>query len=477
MEKDKKRFARRTAKNFVFFDQYENGVSFQSDEKLMTIYVSNANEFSYHYRNSELSNEKKQSHIPDFTDDEIFSTNRSLTESNKKYLKKFIDKFAVEQRESDPELPSVIEQIPYNNVLSGSTVTVPLGEGILDFIYSDIGVGSRRFHDKLMFEELLNKLDSIESADNPLSFENDAEEDFYYYERFESTMLSYKDVIYSSLYSSIFPPVFTDENQKSKAYNFYYSYLQDLQNEYKEMIEFCFDENFYPDVLGKLHPFERYNFYRNIKGYPVTNERTETFEIHSRAMRGAKMPYGMPSDELIARLRGNVKRTEQFGEFCEKYDLNESAAEARILFPVFIRAKYNISNLSDMLELEFTKMLEANIKFKKCKRCGKYFILKGNYETNYCDRIADGEIRNCQELAAQDNFKEKNKDNEPLKIYNKYYKRYSARIRVCQIHEAEFNKWKKEAAAKRDDCTNGKLSLEEFIQWNESVFPNRTAKK
>ena len=43
----------------------------------------------------------------------------------------------------------------------------------------------------------------------------------------------------------------------------------------------------------------------------------------------------------------------------------------------------------------------------KCKRCGKYFIMKGNYDTKYCSRIAEGETRSCQELAAIDNYKAK----------------------------------------------------------------------
>jgi len=69
--------------------------------------------------------------------------------------------------------------------------------------------------------------------------------------------------------------------------------------------------------------------------------------------------------------------------------------------------QYEFRTIEDILELEFTKMLEANVRFRKCKRCGKYFIMKGNYDTNYCDRVADGETRNCQELSAAENYKAK----------------------------------------------------------------------
>lgn len=46
-------------------------------------------------------------------------------------------------------------------------------------------------------------------------------------------------------------------------------------------------------------------------------------------------------------------------------------------------------------------------------------FMKGNYDTNYCDRIAEGETRNCQELAAQENYKKKMADNATIPLYQK----------------------------------------------------------
>lgn len=54
------------------------------------------------------------------------------------------------------------------------------------------------------------------------------------------------------------------------------------------------------------------------------------------------------------------------------------------------------------MELEFTKLLEHQVRFRKCGRCERYFILKGNYDTRYCNRIAEGTNRTCQDLAAQE---------------------------------------------------------------------------
>ena len=40
----------------------------------------------------------------------------------------------------------------------------------------------------------------------------------------------------------------------------------------------------------------------------------------------------------------------------------------------------------------------------------------------------------------------------------------------------DFRKWKYKALEKRDECSDGKITVEEYIAWMESCFPNRTPK-
>ena len=138
--------------------------------------------------------------------------------------------------------------------------------------------------------------------------------------------------------------------------------------------------------------------------------------------------------------------------------------------------RFQCSSIEDILMFELWEMLTKSVRFRKCKRCGRYFIMKGNYDTNYCDRVAEGETRNCQELAAQENYKKKMADNAAIPLYQKYYKRYAARVRVRQIKEPDFKKWKYQAMTKRDECTDGKITLFEFEEWLENSFPNRKKK-
>ena len=149
----------------------------------------------------------------------------------------------------------------------------------------------------------------------------------------------------------------------------------------------------------------------------------------------------------------------------------------QLKYPRFVNIEYEFHTTADILELEFTKMLEQDVRFRKCKRCGRYFIMKGNYDTKYCDRIASGETQNCQTLAAQENYRKKVADDAALPIYHKYYKRYAARVRAGKITEDDLRRWKYKAMTKRDECSNGIITPAELTEWMEKSFPNRRKKK
>ena len=126
--------------------------------------------------------------------------------------------------------------------------------------------------------------------------------------------------------------------------------------------------------------------------------------------------------------------------------------------------------------VELNKLIEYGVNLKCCERCGQWFSYKGNYDARYCNRIHLGELRSCRDLAAEENYKMKMAEDKALPIYRKYYRRYSARVKVNQIKEADFKKWKYEALVKRDECSAGKITPEEYIDWLESCFPNRKRK-
>ena len=172
--------------------------------------------------------------------------------------------------------------------------------------------------------------------------------------------------------------------------------------------------------------------------------------------------------------KNKVQPSAQLDEFCEKYGLNKEEG----LNPKNKRTmkRTEVRSIFDMLNYEFSRMLESDIRIRKCKNCGKYFVLKGNYNTDYCDRLVEGSVRTCQAVGAEKVYKEKIATEEGWKLYKKYYKRYYARIKVGTIKEKDFNRWQYEAVGKRDDCLTGNLSAEEYEAWLEGSFKNREKK-
>ena len=370
---------------------------------------------------------------------------------------------------------------PFINVFSGSFIALNYGEGLLDFIYADFVTPLNKVYRRAyLWEEMLRitrEKKGIEkhqeTAEKVLNSTQTQVMDFFNYVQ---TFRTVQDIAYASLYSAICPPCFDEGTSATAAIRCYGDYLVALQKEYLELIEFCYDEDLYPDALGKLYPSERYAILRNYQDIPSVSTRKETVSFSAIRGSGDTMPYGLPGSELIGILRSKPEKTADHIALAEKLGVSADELALRIHLRSFMTVEYHFRSVQEILELEFTKMLEQKIRFRKCRRCGKYFIMKGNYDTHYCDRIAEGETRNCQELAAAEKYRAKIADNKAIPVYNKYYKRYAARVKARQIKENDFKKWRYRAISLRNDCADGIISLEEYIQWMEDSFPNRKSK-
>lgn len=350
----------------------------------------------------------------------------------------------------------------YENAISGSTVTFALGEGLLDFCYFDIEKNAESLN--VMFSLFSKQGRDIKTLlsgnmpepERPIVIKDAEQNAKFFDDMWKETNKYCREFFYNSLYTAVFSPIFMECN--SEMHHRYVDYLLFLQAEFREKMQFCFDPEFYPSALGNMTPTERYAIYCGMyKGFPSTQKRTESFAVITE--KKAKTTY---------------TETAEYKDFIEKYCKDKTKADL-ISNHCSVELSYACSTIFDMLNLEFTKMLETDIRLRKCKRCGRYFIMKGNYDTNYCDRILEGQTRTCQELAAQDNYKAKAAENPALKIYSKYYKRFAARLRSKQLKEKDFNTWRYQAITKRNDCLDGKITTEEYVQWLEGYFSKKKA--
>ena len=347
------------------------------------------------------------------------------------------------------------------NPISGGSMTFSLGEGMLNFLYAD-------------FDAYLTDAETqCDPEHQQIDFHCacEAEQQLFDYYCLEKTVQQFRAVLWSSVYTMACPPFMCQRTKKELSE--YIAYLKALQKKLSDCVEFIFDPDYYPGVLGKMTAQQRYAYYCKLMGCNARCEYTYAFDFPS---------YGQnPLSQYIslADLVGTEIETDdpELQEFCKRYHTTDVDAEAYQHDDSKLITGFQCDSLEEMLMFELWQMMLEGVKLRKCKRCGKYFIMKGNYEANYCDRAADGTNRTCQELAAQENYKKKMADNAAIPLYQKYYKRYAARVRVKQIKEPDFKKWKYQAMTKRDECTDGKITLQEFEIWMEDSFPNRKHKE
>ena len=483
----------------VLYSYFFNEVRFNPIEGDLTLHVDFANEDWYMKENMDAyeaeDRKHREIHEDVLSDEDIQDQEEQRLEKleyNEKMLKRLESKYCISRECVDSEIESFyaenpdISRVPLNNVLSGAKVKLKYGEGILDFIHADFHTPAKKaleFQEFLLvFKDVIAK--EYAEKDQEVHIQESVSEKIYNrtqvivenYWRYKSTVAIMKDIGYSSIYTTVCPPLFKDSHSEYKALKTYYNYLCMLQKEYLDLLEFCFDENFYPEVLGHMAPQERWYLFRKLNKLGVVFSRKEYVSFGCGGIDDATIPSGIEPLQLFKRIMDKIELTDQHMEFAEKYQIDPETLETTLRLPHFMIFKYEFRALHEILELEFTKMLEQDIRFRKCKRCGRYFIMKGNYDTNYCDRVAEGQKRSCQELAAQENYKAKAAENPALPVYSRYYKRYAARVRSRQIKEDDFRKWKYKALEKRDECSDGKITVEEYIAWMESCFPNRTPK-
>ena len=72
------------------------------------------------------------------------------------------------------------------------------------------------------------------------------------------------------------------------------------------------------------------------------------------------MPYVMPPEEFVRRLQNVPEPTADHVALAEKLGITTDKLVAAIAVPHFLNVQYQFGAVAEILELEFTKMLEAN---------------------------------------------------------------------------------------------------------------------
>lgn len=193
-----------------------------------------------------------------------------------------------------------------------------------------------------------------------------------------------------------------------------------LDHENPKINELTLPERYYLFTLGKT---ERWKYNINLHTSPVFIPLAyhADMDIYKSVKQG-HFDLENPSDDILSHIKNKAQA------------------------PMLNRCE----SVSDFLYFEFDCLYSNNLKIKRCKNCKKYFVLKGDYSTDYCDRIPEGEKFTCKKIAATRSRKNKVKSNPILKEFEKAYKRNYARQSNHKITQEDFRLWVESAAKERD---------------------------
>ncbi len=131
------------------------------------------------------------------------------------------------------------------------------------------------------------------------------------------------------------------------------------------------------------------------------------------------------------------------------------------------------SNIRSLLNASLTKIIEYNVRLKKCANCGKYFIAHNRSDTMYCDDPApQNPKKTCKEYASQELYYEKVQANPASKLHRNIYQQkqmLAKRNPDITEYKADFEKFKTTAKNWRQRIKKGTATESDYLQWLKDV--------
>ena len=138
------------------------------------------------------------------------------------------------------------------------------------------------------------------------------------------------------------------------------------------------------------------------------------------------------------------------------YEQVEANIFTEVLYP---------KSVEDIVEFFVREILRRELRFRRCKSCGKYFALTGYSNTEYCDRLFGDSDKTCKEAGAVRLYRTKIIADPKIQAYNRAYKKRFAWIKYKKISKEAFYEWSERARAVRDRCLAGEITLEQLERW------------
>lgn len=200
-----------------------------------------------------------------------------------------------------------------------------------------------------------------------------------------------------------------------------------------------------------------------------------TFEHLDGGVFSARADIDRPSRYMEQRIRAphSFCPALKYGEVSlESVRLNDGVQRSFPARPYFIAEVLNTEDADQFFCYMISKYLQAQLRMRLCKYCGRYFVLHGNSNQEYCDRPMDGSRCTCKEAGAMKLYVQRQNTDPAVRAYKRAYKTNYARIAYGLMTKEDFDAWSRQARKMRDKCVAGEISQEDFDDWLESGRPS-----
>ena len=240
-----------------------------------------------------------------------------------------------------------------------------------------------------------------------------------------------------------------------------------LQKQLRDAFSFCLDAD-YDERLKDLSAMARYYIYSNNHLYYPNFQFASTFNITPSKVTDADMHIFRTQKDMTAE---EILNCSDASEIVTPNKLSQEMIDYTKKQKIKMMECFEVCDVESIAYLEFFKMLEYNLMARKCHNCGRYFIFKGNYDNNYCDRKHIGN-RTCQQIGADKDYAERVKNTPVWKAQKRAYKRMHARFKNSNLTEAQFDKWNKKSVFCRDFALEHPETEKAFIAWCDDKSTN-----
>ncbi len=196
-----------------------------------------------------------------------------------------------------------------------------------------------------------------------------------------------------------------------------------------------------------------------------------TFEHLDGGVFSARADIDRPSRYMEQRSRAphSSYPALKYGEVSlESIRLSDGAQRSFPARPYLTAEVLNTEDADQFFCYMISKYLQAQLRMRRCKYCGRYFVLHGNSNQEYCDRPMEGSRGTCKEAGAMKLYVRRQNTDPAIRAYKRAYKTNYARIAYGLKTKEDFYEWSKQARLMRNKCAAGEISLEDFNAWLES---------